>query len=180
MLHKMKFIISRLIAPGPKIKPNYNHRDLKGKIGSHTHLQRCQVGRGWAGSAEGSSPAPAPHPRPVTSPFRHLSPPSFLGVQVGPGSWGPSSPTGSLAPVPASPQALGFLHRCLSFFPFPTWTFSFFFLNQNEACSPAAPHVGGLSPLNLLPGPGPASPAQVSAPGHFPPPAAAHPRTPRC
>lgn len=67
MLHKMKFIISRLIAPGPKIKPNYNHRDLKGKIGSHTHLQRCQVGRGWA-------QAPGVPPRPQAASLRSQPP----------------------------------------------------------------------------------------------------------
>ena len=54
MLHKMKFIIRIITAPGPKIKQNYNHIGFKGKIGSHMHLKHCQVGRGWAGAGQGT------------------------------------------------------------------------------------------------------------------------------
>lgn len=46
MLHKTKFIISIIIAPGPKVKQNYNHTDFKGKIGSHMRLKHSQAGRG--------------------------------------------------------------------------------------------------------------------------------------
>lgn len=103
MLHKMKFIIRIITAPGPKIKQNYNHRGFKGKIGSHMHLKYCQVGRGWAGARVwGSHPAPPPPPA-LAAPLTRSCPDLYPGRRfLGWGNKGQRSaptPFGLLSPV---------------------------------------------------------------------------------
>ena len=103
MLHKMKFIIRIITAPGPKIKQNYNHRGFKGKIGSHMHLKYCQVGRGWAGAPVwGSHPAPPPPPA-LAAPLTRSCPDLYPGRRfLGSGNEGQRSaptPFGLLSPV---------------------------------------------------------------------------------
>lgn len=87
MLHKVKFIISIIIAPGPKIKQNYNHADFKGKIGSHMRLKHSQAGRGWARGGGPPRGAPAP-PAHLTLPGRATgnlaAAPSLGGTGAGP------------------------------------------------------------------------------------------------
>lgn len=110
MLHKMKFIIKVITAPGPKIKQNYNHTDVKGKLGSHMHLKHCQVSRGWAGArAGGSHPAPSTG---TTAPgTMNPAPPGPLPRTPLPGErWGDVSGRTRLLLVSHRPSALG----CLS------------------------------------------------------------------
>lgn len=154
MLHKMKFIISRLRAPWPKIKPHYNHRDFKGKNRKPPASPTRQAGRGSAGARGGSYRRPRPRSpaSPATSAPR---PAPARGFPGGGGRGRPGSPRPPLAPRqprsgPASPQAPQLLPRRLSSLhiaslPSPTWTF-FFFLIQDGAGSSAVPRVGGLSP----------------------------------
>lgn len=195
MLHKTKFIISSLIAPGPKIKPKYNHRDFKGKIGSHWRLQLCQARRSWA-AARGGGPAPRP-PRPRAPGTRPLPPQLPAPLPRGRGRpWllciSPRPQAASLRPqpprlLPNSSTGASVSSKYLSS-RFPPGLF--FFLTQDKAGSPATLRSGGCLPSRSFPVRNP--PVQPSLlaprplflsrdPPHHPSPApAAHPRTPRC
>lgn len=148
MRHKTKFIISRLSAPRPKIKPQYNHRDFKGKNRKPPASPAPPSGQGLGGRAGGFLPAPppqeprlaatsAPRPAPARAPRGLPSPPAA--------PLRPGLPAGS--PVPS--QA-------------PQLPPGLYFFNSGRSRSLRGPSGRGAVPLTRCPGPGP--PSQPSSP----------------
>ena len=183
MLHKMKFIISIITAPGPKIKQNYNHTDFKGKIGSHMRLKHSRAGRGWARARGGDPHAAHQLLQRINPAWSGHRAPGRSSLPRGTGA-GPDSRRSSLV-VLALPHGLPRSQpRLPASFLIPAQAPQFSperFLPVSHLDSPTpAPNPGRssfllgpsgpatVSPPPPLLRPGPASPAQVSSPfGHF-------------